>query len=176
MSKEPLVSDPDIYHGTCVTQVPWCMSGSLTRGGGENGKTFPAFPAHVQSAILCICQEAHGWSINGAAHSVAPTCPYITTMFTYVNLHKVSSCQGCSYLCRCVFRSSIRQPHPNHWLNEQFVFSFISHRMLFFLKLPVMWPINYFLPCFSIIHLTIPLCRSILLTSYVHIMCQNLTT
>ena len=23
-------------HGTCVTQVPWCISGSLTRGGGDN--------------------------------------------------------------------------------------------------------------------------------------------
>ena len=22
-------------HGTCVMHVPWCMSGSLTRGGGE---------------------------------------------------------------------------------------------------------------------------------------------
>ena len=33
---KPLVSDPGIYHGTCVTHVPWCMSGSLTYGGGEN--------------------------------------------------------------------------------------------------------------------------------------------
>ena len=28
----PLVSDPDMHHGTCVTHVPWCMSGSLTSG------------------------------------------------------------------------------------------------------------------------------------------------
>ena len=33
---KPLVSDPGIHHATCVTHVPWCMSGSLTRGGGEN--------------------------------------------------------------------------------------------------------------------------------------------
>ena len=26
-----LVSDPDMHHGMCVTHVPWCMSGSLTR-------------------------------------------------------------------------------------------------------------------------------------------------
>ena len=25
-----------MHHDTCVTHVPWCMSGSLTRGGGEN--------------------------------------------------------------------------------------------------------------------------------------------
>ena len=25
-------SNPDMYHGTCVTHVPWCMLGSLTSG------------------------------------------------------------------------------------------------------------------------------------------------
>ena len=30
------VSDPGMHHGTCVAHVPWCMSGSLIRGGGEN--------------------------------------------------------------------------------------------------------------------------------------------
>ena len=35
-SKETRVSHNGIHHGTCVTHVPWCMSGSLTRGGGEN--------------------------------------------------------------------------------------------------------------------------------------------
>ena len=28
----PRVSDPNLHHGTCVTHVPWCMSGSLTSG------------------------------------------------------------------------------------------------------------------------------------------------
>ena len=31
-SPPPGVSDPDMHHGTCVTHVPWCMSGSLTSG------------------------------------------------------------------------------------------------------------------------------------------------
>ena len=31
-SPPPRVSDPDMYHGTCVTHVPWCMPGSLTSG------------------------------------------------------------------------------------------------------------------------------------------------
>ena len=31
-SPPPLVSDPDMHHGTCVTHVPWCMSGLLTIG------------------------------------------------------------------------------------------------------------------------------------------------
>ena len=38
---KPLVSDPSMHHGTCVTHVPWCMSGSLTRGGGENVPGIP---------------------------------------------------------------------------------------------------------------------------------------
>ena len=33
---KPLVSDPAMHHGTCVTHVSWCMSWSLTRGGREN--------------------------------------------------------------------------------------------------------------------------------------------
>ena len=41
LQRKPLVSDPGIHHGTCVTHVPWCMSGSLTRGGGENVPGIP---------------------------------------------------------------------------------------------------------------------------------------
>ena len=26
------LADPNMHHGTCVTHVPWCMSGSLTSG------------------------------------------------------------------------------------------------------------------------------------------------
>ena len=41
LQRKPLVSDPGMRHGTCVTHVPWCISGSLTRGGGKN---FPGIP------------------------------------------------------------------------------------------------------------------------------------
>ena len=56
-SPPPRVRDPDMHHGTCVTHVPWCMPGSLTSGflwNRRRGKTFPAFPAHAQPAILRI--------------------------------------------------------------------------------------------------------------------------
>ena len=59
----PQVSDSDMHHGTCVTHVPWCMPGSLTRGFlwiRRRGKSFPAFPAHAQPSILRIWQEDHG--------------------------------------------------------------------------------------------------------------------
>ena len=55
LQRKPLISDPGMDHGTCVTHVPWCMSGSLTAAG----KTFPVFPAHAQPAILRIWQEPH---------------------------------------------------------------------------------------------------------------------
>ena len=56
LQKKLLVSDPGMHHGTCVTRVQRCISGWLTRGGV---KTFPAFAAHTQPAILLIWQEAH---------------------------------------------------------------------------------------------------------------------
>ena len=57
LQRKPLVSNSGMDHDTCVTHVPLCMSGSLTRGGG---KTFPASLAHAQPAILRIWQEAQG--------------------------------------------------------------------------------------------------------------------
>ena len=45
-SPSPQVSDPDMYHATCVTHVPWCLPGSLTSGSFENGggKNVPGIP------------------------------------------------------------------------------------------------------------------------------------
>ena len=54
--KKPLVSDPGMHHGTCVAHVPWCMSGSLTCGNGEN---VPGIPGACAPTILRILQEAH---------------------------------------------------------------------------------------------------------------------
>ena len=41
LQRKPLVSDASMHHGTCVTHVLWCMSESLTRGGGENVPGIP---------------------------------------------------------------------------------------------------------------------------------------
>ena len=41
LQRKSLVSDSSMHHGTCVTHVPWCMSGSLTRVGGENVPVIP---------------------------------------------------------------------------------------------------------------------------------------
>ena len=41
LQRKPLVSDPGTHHDTCVTHVPWSMSGLLTHGGGENVPDIP---------------------------------------------------------------------------------------------------------------------------------------
>ena len=56
IQRKPLVSDPGMPHGTCVTHVPWGMSGSLTCGDAEN---VPGIPGACAPAILRIWQEVH---------------------------------------------------------------------------------------------------------------------
>ena len=34
LTSKETASYPGMHHGTCFTHVPWCMSGSLARGGG----------------------------------------------------------------------------------------------------------------------------------------------
>ena len=41
LQRKPLVNDPGMHRGTCVTHVPWCMPGSLIHGGGENVPGIP---------------------------------------------------------------------------------------------------------------------------------------
>ena len=50
--RKPLVSDPGMHQGTCVKHVPWCMSGSLTNGGGENVPGIPGACATRNFAYL----------------------------------------------------------------------------------------------------------------------------
>ena len=42
IQRKPPVSDRGMHHGTCVTHMPWCMSGLLTCGGGENVPGIPS--------------------------------------------------------------------------------------------------------------------------------------
>ena len=56
LQRKPLVNDPDMHHGTCVTHVPWYMSGSLTCGGGES---VPGIPGTCGAALLRMWQETH---------------------------------------------------------------------------------------------------------------------
>ena len=70
LQRKPLVSDPGMHLGTCVTHVPWCMSGSLTRGGGEIIPDIPGTCATHNSAYL----------VGG------PCC------FVIIHMHYICSC------------------------------------------------------------------------------------
>ena len=52
LQRKLLVSDPGMHHVTCVTHVPWCMSGSQTRDGGENVPGIPGVCATRNCAYL----------------------------------------------------------------------------------------------------------------------------
>ena len=43
-----------MHHGTCATHVPWCMSGLLNRGGGENVLGIPGACATHNFMYLAI--------------------------------------------------------------------------------------------------------------------------
>ena len=77
MQRKPLVSYPGMHHGMC-------MSGLLTRGGGEN---FPgiAFPAHVQPAILRIWQKTFARKNVDFLSIASPEANIIITSINFFN-------------------------------------------------------------------------------------------
>ena len=85
--RKPLVSDPGMHHGTCVTHVPWCMSGSLTCGDGEN---VPGIPGACAPAILRIWQEAHVACI--ATKDAILTLRFAIWLYEYVSFSIFHTC------------------------------------------------------------------------------------
>ena len=50
LRRKSLVTDPSVHHRTCVTHVPWCMSGSLTRVAGKRFLALRPMENHVTCA------------------------------------------------------------------------------------------------------------------------------
>ena len=74
LRRKPLGADPSTHHGSCVTHVPWCMSGSLTRDGGENLPGIPGastrnFTYLVRGPYRRILWESIGMYINIYKHN-----------------------------------------------------------------------------------------------------------
>ena len=85
LQRKPLVSDPGMHHDTCVTHVSWCMSGSLTSGGGEKVPGIPGACAtrnitYLVRGALSSCMQYsvildHGLSgIVNIIHAHTPAC------------------------------------------------------------------------------------------------------
>ena len=84
--RKPLVSNPSMYHSTCVTHMPWCMLGSLTCSGGENVPGIPSACAAHNFMYL-----ARGpWSITPVAQ--IPQC-------TSTISHNVLFCNRNVHMC-----------------------------------------------------------------------------
>ena len=62
LQRKPLVSDPGMLHGTSITHVPWCMSGSLTSGGGENGPD--KRPMELTYDVVKLCEAVNELEIR----------------------------------------------------------------------------------------------------------------
>ena len=58
LQRKPLASEPGMHHGTCVTHLPWCLSGSLTCGGGEN---VPGIPGPYATRNFTYLARAPCW-------------------------------------------------------------------------------------------------------------------
>ena len=118
LQRKLLISDPGMYHGTCVTHVPWCMSGSLTRGGGENVPGIPGACANRNFTYLArgpLCKRPQ-WapSLFSVPCCMWPQC--VPSLFT-VQCCKWPCClmpTSCSmseaaYVCPHI--SSPKRPH-----------------------------------------------------------------
>ena len=82
LQRKPLVNDPGMHHGTCVTHVPWCMSWSLTRGRGESVPDIPGVCATLNFTYLVrgplrtnIMEEV--WPRQGRKSITIPTRTYV---------------------------------------------------------------------------------------------------
>ena len=69
------VSVPGMHHGTCVTYVPWCISESPTRGGGENVPGIPGACATCNFTYLARGPWRLKWPMgwNYLSHSQTST-------------------------------------------------------------------------------------------------------
>ena len=93
--RKPLVSDPGMHHGTCVTHVPWYMPGSLTCGDGEN---VPGIPGACAPAILRIWQEAHAWRVGVMVMAQRST---FNCYDAYCSRSFLNHSNIVFYICRC---------------------------------------------------------------------------
>ena len=72
LHRKPLVSDPSMHHDTRVTRLPWCMSGSLTRDGGEN---VAGIPGACTTRNVTQCYGIYGNSSIEPSHNTLDKYP-----------------------------------------------------------------------------------------------------
>ena len=114
----PLASDPAMHHGTCVTHVPWCMSESLTRGGGKNVPGIPGTSATCNFLYLTrgplFCQNTNCHQRNTVYGA------YITAYNVYHNrqfkIHIGGDYENVSI--SCLYQWFQNMTKGSHWINQ----------------------------------------------------------
>ena len=137
LQRKPLVSDPGMHHGMCVTHVLWCMSGSLNRGGGENVPDIPGASATHNFTYLARgpCQpcKCYGctwdwysmtyysyvtcapWRLELPSHHGASLlCPHLRLSHTYATRHLYQSVLPHS--CLWTQHNNTNNWHMNDWV------------------------------------------------------------
>ena len=91
---KPLISDPGMHPGTCVTHVPWCMTGSQIRGGRESVSGIPGACA-LHNPQFCVCgKRPLVWCIRlGASTNTKKMILLNKELF-------------CSSRCSCIWHST----------------------------------------------------------------------
>ena len=108
-SLPPLVSDPDMHHGTCVTHVPRCMPGSLTSG-----------------FLWCRCRgkrSRHSRRMRNPQFCVSGKRPMVPMMWEGISNSSLRLMNNCwclghfTGLCRGIHRPPVDSPHkgPITW-------------------------------------------------------------
>ena len=132
LQRKPLVSDHDIHQGTCVTHVPWCMLGSLTRGGGEN---VPGIPSECTTRNLT-------YLARGPLHDVSYLQRTLIPFHRY--LRWFSKFYSTSYLLSCGFLWSRwrgnRSRNSRRMCNPQFTYYVDLHIKLQWVQWNLMSP------------------------------------
>ena len=69
LTSKGTASDPGMHHGTCVVHVPWCMSGSISRGDEENVPCIPGASAtrnftYLARGPLSVAHIAGNWKCS----------------------------------------------------------------------------------------------------------------
>ena len=102
LQRKLLVSDTSMHHGTCVTHVPWCMSGSLARGGGENVRGIPGACTTRHFAYLVRGHGRDGVSNHQPYHCL------LNLLFRRRSKHQSSASLA---FVRGIHRSPVNSPH-----------------------------------------------------------------
>ena len=135
LQRKPLVSDPGMHYGTCVTHVPWCISGSLNlwrRGKRYTGILGTCATRNFTYLVSGPCDDSvplesrHGRMIIG--NDVSEGCYSMTIiceMLSHCAQELPGSCFRLTEVQLCKIRAFSCFTHEVHLTNIIFSLEFI---------------------------------------------------